>query len=116
MALVEKSPFEFEADARAKRQRRFGEAVDGAHGPAGLGRRADRGAVSIGFDRTSNHRGMGGELRFGVAFRARRRRRIGLSPRAGFDPDWKRARARFRVQARFQCSETDVAGLRAPAR
>ena len=47
MALVDKSPFEFEADARVRRPRRFGEAVDGAHGPVGPGRRADRGVVQL---------------------------------------------------------------------
>ena len=84
MALVEKSPFEFEADDRIKRRRRFGEAVDRAPGSGSVGHRADRGAVSIVYDGTSNHRDLDGELRFGVAVRARRRRRdpIGLSPGA----------------------------------
>ena len=73
-----------------KRRRRFREAVDHAHGPASVGHRADRGAVSIVYDGTSNHRDLDGELRFGVAVCARRSRRdrIGLSPGAqqGADP------------------------------
>ena len=45
-----RNPLRFEADARVKRQCRFGEAVDGAHGPAGTDHRADRGAVWTVFD------------------------------------------------------------------
>ncbi len=83
-------PLRFEADDRIKRRRRFREAVDHAHGPASVGHRADRGAVSIVYDGTSNHRDLDGELRSGVAVCARRSRRdrIGLSPGAqqGADP------------------------------